>query len=68
LAEPGCAVREAVARRQIDPDRLASYEKLLRELRYQEPREDPSAALERKRRDRLGARAVRAAKAIKGQR
>jgi len=66
-SEPGCAVREAIARGQLDAARLVSYEKLLRELRYQESREDPSAALDRKRRDRQGARAVRAAKAIKGR-
>jgi ribosome biogenesis GTPase len=65
--EPGCAVRDAVAFGRLDADRLASYEKLLRELRYQESREDASAALERKRRDRLGAKAVRNAKAIKGR-
>jgi hypothetical protein len=52
-SEPGCAVREAIARGQLDADRLASYEKLLREMRYQESREDPSAALDRKRRMRL---------------
>ena len=61
-SEPGCAVRD-----QVDPERLASYEKLLRELRYQESREDPAAARERKRRDREGAKAVRRAKAIKGR-
>ena len=60
--EPGCAVRE-----QIDPHRLASYHKLLRELRYEESRVDPAAAAERKRRDREGAKAVRQAKAIKGR-
>jgi ribosome biogenesis GTPase len=60
--EPGCAVRE-----QIDPHRLASYHKLLRELRYEESRGDPAAAAERKRRDREGAKAVRQAKAIKGR-
>ncbi len=63
LTEPGCAVRE-----HIDADRLASYHKLLRELRYEESRVDPAAAAERKRRDREGARAVRRAVAIKGRR
>lgn len=33
-SEPGCAVREAVAAGQIDPDRLASYRKLRQELEY----------------------------------
>ena len=59
--EPGCAVRE-----QIDADRLASYHKLLKELRYEESRVDPAAAAERKRRDREGAKAVRQAKKMKG--
>jgi ribosome biogenesis GTPase len=63
VSEPGCAVRE-----QIDADRLASYHKLLRELRYEESRLDPAAAAERKRRDRDGAKAVRQAKTIKGRR
>jgi hypothetical protein len=54
-------------REQIDADRLASYHKLLRELRYEESRVDPAAAAERKRRDREGAKAVRQAKAIKGR-
>jgi ribosome biogenesis GTPase len=62
VSEPGCAVRE-----QIDADRLASYHKLLRELRYEESRLDPAAAAERKRRDRDGAKAVRQAKVIKGR-
>jgi len=66
--EPGCAVREAVAGGHLGADRLAAYDKLLRELRYQESREDPSAALERKRRDRLGARAIRNALAAKRER
>jgi ribosome biogenesis GTPase len=60
--EPGCAVRE-----QIAADRLASYHKLLKELRYEESRGDPAAAAERKRRDREGAKAVRQAKAVKGR-
>jgi ribosome biogenesis GTPase len=60
-AEPGCAVRE-----RIDAERLASYHKLLRELRYEESRVDPAAAAERKRRDREGAKAVRQAKKMKG--
>jgi ribosome biogenesis GTPase len=57
--EPGCAVRDAVERGTLDPDRLASYEKLSKELRYEEARTDPSAAAERKRRGRIGAKAIR---------
>lgn len=52
--EPGCAVRDGV-----DADRLASYHKLLRELRYEESRHDPTTALERKRQGRIGAKAIR---------
>ncbi|HXD72863.1 MAG TPA: ribosome small subunit-dependent GTPase A [Vicinamibacterales bacterium] len=54
VGEPGCAVRA-----QIDADRLASYRKLLRELRYEASREDPAAAQERKRQGRIGAKALR---------
>jgi ribosome biogenesis GTPase len=54
VSEPGCAVRE-----QIDADRLASYHKLLKEVRYEASRDDPAAAQERKRQGRLGARALR---------
>ena len=54
LAEPGCAVRE-----HVDADRLASYHKLLREVRYEESRGDPAAAHERKRQGRIGAKALR---------
>ena len=61
--EPGCAVRE-----QIDPDRLASYHKLLKELRYEESRMDPAAAAERKRQGREGSKAMRRIQAIKDRR
>jgi len=54
LAEPGCAVRT-----HVDADRLASYHKLLKEVRYEEARDDPSAARERKRQGRIGSRALR---------
>src|SRR5580765_224979 len=57
--EPGCAVRDAVERGALSADRLASYEKLLKELRYEESRGDQSAAAERKRQGRIGAKAIR---------
>jgi ribosome biogenesis GTPase len=57
--EPGCAVHDAVERGQLGADRLASYEKLLKELRYEESRHDPAAARERKRIGRIGAKALR---------
>lgn len=46
--EPGCAVRQALADGTLDPGRLANYGKVRRELAYQETREDPRAARERK--------------------
>ena len=43
-AEPGCAVRAAVAAGELDPARFASYTKLAGELEYEERRVDPAAA------------------------
>jgi len=57
--EPGCAVRDAIGDGRLDPDRLASYEKLMKERRYEEARSDPSAQGERKRMGRIGAKAAR---------
>jgi ribosome biogenesis GTPase len=57
--EPECAVRIAVERGEISADRLASYEKLLKELRYEESKSDQSAAAARKRQGRIGAKAIR---------
>ena len=34
LAEPGCAVREALEDGRIDPDRYASYGKMQREIEF----------------------------------
>lgn len=48
--EPGCAVRAAVARGDLDPSRLESRSKLLRELAYLDRRDDPVAAAEERRR------------------
>lgn len=48
--EPGCAVRAAVARGALDPARLESRAKLLRELAYLDRRDDPIAAAEERRR------------------
>jgi ribosome biogenesis GTPase / thiamine phosphate phosphatase len=41
--EPGCAVTEAAADGRLDPDRLASYRKLLRETAFERRRTDPLA-------------------------
>jgi ribosome biogenesis GTPase len=57
--EPGCAVREAVESGQLDAGRLASYEKLLKEVRYEASRDDPSAARERKRLGRIGSKEIK---------
>jgi ribosome biogenesis GTPase len=48
--EPGCAVRGAVAEGTLSADRLASHEKLERELAHARRREDPRAAAEERRR------------------
>ena len=58
-AEPGCAVRAAVERGTIGADRLTAYEKLMKEQRYAESRGDWAADAERKRRGRIGAKAIR---------
>jgi len=58
-AEPGCAVRGAVERGELSADRLGAYEKLLKELRYEESRGDHATAAERKRQGRIGAKAIR---------
>jgi ribosome biogenesis GTPase len=57
--EPGCAVREAAERGEIAAERLTAYEKLLKELEYEASRDDRAAAAERKRRGRIGAKAIR---------
>jgi len=44
--EPGCAVRAAVARGDLDATRLASWHKLQRELRWLEVRQDARARAE----------------------
>ncbi|HEX2049707.1 MAG TPA: ribosome small subunit-dependent GTPase A [Actinomycetota bacterium] len=48
--EPGCAVRAAIEAHALDPDRLASYRKLQRELRYLETRVDKRARSEESKR------------------
>jgi ribosome biogenesis GTPase len=41
--EPGCAIRRAMDDATLDAGRLASYQKLEREVAYAERREDPRA-------------------------
>lgn len=47
-AEPGCAVRAALAEGSLDPDRWASFQKLQAELAFEHRKEDPKAAQENK--------------------
>jgi ribosome biogenesis GTPase len=44
--EPGCAVQEALKRGTLDPGRLRSYTKLLKELNYLNIRKDQRARLD----------------------
>jgi ribosome biogenesis GTPase len=50
MAEPGCAVAEALADGRLAADRWQSYRKLLGEARRHERMADPLAALEQKNR------------------
>jgi ribosome biogenesis GTPase / thiamine phosphate phosphatase len=60
--EPGCAVQEALASGELDPDRYASYLKLQRELRSIEIRSSARLRSEAKRRWRARARESRRAR------
>jgi len=57
--EPGCAVRAAVESGELAAARLESFHKLAAEQAYQARQQDQRAQLETKRRDRIGAKAVR---------
>jgi len=57
--EPGCAVRDAVEAGTLDPDRLASYRRLVAELDAQDARAAVRARSERDRAIRLAQRAYR---------
>lgn len=46
LHEPGCAVREAIESGELDESRFASYQKQLREIRFQHRRQNTTAARE----------------------
>ncbi|MEZ4361159.1 MAG: ribosome small subunit-dependent GTPase A [Kofleriaceae bacterium] len=48
--EPGCAVRAAIARGELDPDRVAALRKLEREVERAELRNDPASIVHGKRR------------------
>lgn len=57
--EPGCAVRAALADGSLDPERLASWEKLQRELHHLEVRLDKRLQAEERKKRRAFARSVR---------
>jgi ribosome biogenesis GTPase len=63
--EPGCAVRAALADGSLDAERLASYEKLQRELRHLEVRLDKRLLSDERKKRRAFARSVRATMAAK---
>jgi ribosome biogenesis GTPase len=65
--EPGCAVREALETGGLDPERLASYRKLERELRAVEARSSTRVRRELKRRWRQRARETRRARRYRGR-
>jgi len=48
--EPGCAIREAIDRGELDPGRYRSFEKLQRELAYVQRRQSESFDYEERRR------------------
>jgi len=50
LTEPGCAVRSAVERGELDPERLEHYRHLGREIAFEERKRDKAAAAAEKKR------------------
>ena len=57
--EPGCAVIAAIETGQVDRERLASYQKLRRELEHFERRHDPLAQSRQKQRNKIIAKSLR---------
>jgi ribosome biogenesis GTPase / thiamine phosphate phosphatase len=57
--EPGCAVLAAVKRGALDAERLASFRKLARELRYTAALDDKDAMLARKRHAKIANKAMK---------
>jgi len=58
--EPGCAVLAAIANGQLDPARLASHQKLRRELEHFDRRHDPIAQARQRQRVKVIMRNYRA--------
>ena len=59
IAEPGCAVLDAVAAGRLDDDRLANYQRLLREAAFEARKRDKAGTSEAKRAGKQGAKAAR---------
>ena len=59
--EPGCAVTAAITEGTLPAERLESYTKLLRELRFQELKQDKRARSEQRKQWRVMSRAMRKA-------
>lgn len=57
-SEPGCAVRAAIERQELPPERLESFLKLQDELRHLEEKHDERAQLEAKRRGKILSKAA----------
>ncbi len=64
--EPGCAVDAAVAQGELDPARLESYHRLVREAERLDERLDPSRRRELRARERGFGKMVKQAKRLKG--
>ena len=65
--EPRCAVKQAVEDGRLPAERLASLHKLRAEQEALTARQDVMAQQTRKKRDKIGARAVRAVTKLKGR-
>jgi ribosome biogenesis GTPase len=57
--EPGCAVLAAIESGQLDPARLASHQKLRRELEHFDRRHDPLAQARQRQRNKIIERSLR---------
>ncbi|HXT71877.1 MAG TPA: ribosome small subunit-dependent GTPase A [Vicinamibacterales bacterium] len=66
-AEPGCAVKAAVASGDIPEERYAGYMKLSRELEASEKLRDERALLDAKRQARIGSKAMKALQKNRGR-
>ena len=65
--EPGCAVKAAVDAGTLDAGRYESYLKLQREQAVFEKNRDERAAIEAKRKARLGSKAIKAFQKQRGR-